>query len=854
MPSTREQVLSAVRAKYPDVAEASDAELLDALRAEAGGGNISNNEVIRLTKQELQLPDQPTDASFGGAVRNIPRGIAEMGIAAAKGPVGPLQYAANAMVDVFKASIGDQEAADRAGGRDAAMAMGSMLIPGGPVAGGARALATRAAVGGATAGSLAASSGASPKSVAEQAATGAALSAFMPPAARFVAKEFKPLVQPIERYVRSLGVRGYKASGNIVTAPGGERAVFDTVEEARAFARKATNDLRHAAQKVSQEAIAGEGAIHPSIARLTQALEEAKPLRVSQDVAVSAERARRFQRFEEVGTKVSGESGAHAQLSQLAGELPKRHVDFEALRQSISQDDVNSLYDIIKTNPAFSGGEITTGFRALGKLLGEGGGVVPQPGEIEILQSAFGPKFVDTLLKHQSTFAKARRLGIEIVNVPRAIMSSYDLSAPLRQGAFLVGRPKQFLSSFVRMFKLIGSQRASDALNAEIRANPYARYMGSSHSLGLPGLALTDIGGVLGKREEAFMGNLAERIPIIGAGVRASQRAYVGFLNKLRADTFVDILKNAERAGHDINNPKFIRDLQNFVNMATGRGQLPGKLERLAPELSTMFFSPRLIASRVNIMRTAFTELPGVRQGLGKVGYEALDPVVRKEFYKTLASTGMIAGSVLGLMAAAGAAVEKDPRSSDFGKIRIGNTRFDIFAGFQQYIRLGMQIAPNFGIDALPTAGVKYARSSTLRRYGRGFNAPTRLKQVGDFMENKLAPVPALMIRLMRGEEKFRQQPRLATASALIQGRPLPPATKRPDNLEKAVNVLSPIVISDIIEAMAEWGPETGMFMATPAVFGVGIGSYPSPQAQPSPRPESLLERVFQRQKKERKP
>lgn len=583
-----------------------------------------------------------------------------------------------------------------------------------------------------------------------------------------------------------------------------------------------------AATIVASEAIAGQAPAHPAVQRLMTALEEAAPLREAQTKLASQERGVRFGRFRGVGQETSGELGAKLQVAELRGQLPK--VDFESLRGKIAQEDVNQLFDIIRTNPVLREGEQARAYGAMWKILGEGGGAVPTRSEIELLNAVYGPKFTSVLLKKQPLFSQAKRLGVDLLNVPRALMSSMDLSAPFRQGAFLIGRPAEFFPAFTQMFRYAGSQRALDALNTRLAERPTAPLMRQAN------LALSEVGALLDKREEAFIGGLAEKIPVLGAGVRASQRAYVGFLNQLRADTFDSILGNAQRMGHDVEDPRFLKSLGQFINSATGRGDLPGRLDRMGPELATVLFSPRLMASRVNLLNPGF--------------YAQLEPQVRKEALKSAMSAAAVGMTALGLLKASGAQVETDPRSSDFGKARVGDTRFDIFAGFQQYIRLGAQLLPDFGTD-LPVGAVKSPLTGRVRQYGRGFHPPTRLKQTMDFAENKLAPVPSMIVDLFRGRSRFPEKPIIPTVQAIAEEREIT-ERRRPkrqiDPWDVAQDAITPLALRDAIDAVAEWGPETGSFMAVPAFFGVGIQTMPSPKAAPSPIPESLLDRVLAKQ------
>jgi hypothetical protein len=85
----------------------------------------------------------------------------------------------------------------------------------------------------------------------------------------------------------------------------------------------------------------------------------------------------------------------------------------------------------------------------------------------------------------------------------------------------------------------------------------------------------------------------------------------------------------------------------------------------------------------------------------------------------------------------AGAKLQGDPRSSDFAKIRFGNTRLDPLGGFQQYIRAGSQIASGKMIST--TTG----KTTVL---GSGFGKPTRLDIGLHFGESKLNPTASFIV------------------------------------------------------------------------------------------------------------
>ncbi|MCK7503239.1 MAG: hypothetical protein MZV70_03460 [Desulfobacterales bacterium] len=214
-------------------------------------------------------------------------------------------------------------------------------------------------------------------------------------------------------------------------------------------------------------------------------------------------------------------------------------------------------------------------------------------------------------------------------------MASFDLSAPLRQGIFMVSHPKLFGSAFGRMFEYWRSPAAYEALQNSIIQRPNYLLMKKA------GLGLTDVQRFMKGREEAFAPSWAEKIP----GVKASERAYMGFLNKLRADTFDYLIKMADEKGtKPYENMGVAKQIASLVNNATGRGSLKGSgLENAALTLNSVFFSPRLMASRINL--------------INPVNYIKLPKHVRAWAIKTALADLGIAATTLGAMKEMGADV-----------------------------------------------------------------------------------------------------------------------------------------------------------------------------------------------------
>lgn len=491
------------------------------------------------------------------------------------------------------------------------------------------------------------------------------------------------------------------------------------------------------------------------------------------EAAYTAERSTRAAR----GTQAlqgGGEQGYFGALRELRGELAPK-PKFEPVRPLFAQGEVDELFNQIRDSKKLEFFERVSAGDGLRKLLG---GEVPPNSQLSILEDVFGPQLVQAVRTHRSGVEKFREGFVNLINVPRALITSIDMSAPLRQGVVLTTtKPSKSIPAFGSMFKYFFSEKALNRWLDDIPNNPHYQLMKDSK------LYLADprkLTGGLAQREEAFMSNLAEKIPLWGEVVKASGRAYTGYLNKLRVDVFTSMANKFAKEG--ILTPENAKSLANWVNHASGRGSL-GNFERVAGELNTGFFSPRLIASRFSMLNPAW--------------YTKQTPAVRKEAIKSMAEFIGIGLTVLMLSKLAGAEVEEDPRSADFGKIRVGNTRWDIWGGFQQWARVFTQMATGER-KSTATGRVRSLEDERSSRFNVGL----------DFLVGKLAPVPKEIVQLL-GKELIVEDKSLSD--------------------EILENVI-PLYLQDLGEAIEDFGPEAIFTVGVPGFFGVGTQTYEKPK------------------------
>ena len=378
----------------------------------------------------------------------------------------------------------------------------------------------------------------------------------------------------------------------------------------------------------------------------------------------------------------------------------------------------------------------------------------------------------------------------EAVNTSRAIVTSFDVSAVGRQGGILVAaHPIQAGSAMADMFESFasekGASRAAHELSQRKNAALYRRAK----------LSLTDINGNLSQQEEVYMSYWAKSIP----GVRGSERAYVAFLNRIRADVFDSMVATLGQSGTVTEAEAKI--IANYVNVATGRGDL-GRAAAGAEALATVFFAPRYVLSRFQ-----YLTLQPLRKGLlsGEESWRARK-LIAKEYARSIAGLGVFYGTAAALLFATVGPpgddkkwdVEFDPRSSDFLKIRIGKTRIDPMAGLQQATVL---------LSRLISGETKAAQGNIIPIRGEGyrFGIGNTADVIARFARTKLSPVFASGIDLLSGTD--------------VVGGPVTLGSE-------AAELVIPLNMRDIYEATKEQGMPAVAAITFLSLFGIGVQTH----------------------------
>lgn len=339
------------------------------------------------------------------------------------------------------------------------------------------------------------------------------------------------------------------------------------------------------------------------------------------------------------------------------------------------------------------------------------------------------PQGLKETLKH---YANPVNLVETLAGTLKSIVASMDNSFFGRQGIkVLYTRPNIWMKNFGKSFGDIGRELAGIDAMAPIKADIYSRPNALNGKYNKWGL---DIGI---NTEEAFPSALPEKIPLFKRLYKASESAYNGAALRMRADLADRLDTIATKNGVDLMSDKEAKAFGKLINSTTGRGSL-GKAEALGKEINVLLFSGKFLKANIDTLfggAKNIIKYPFARKSMTFAEKESAKNLIR------------IAGSVAAVLGIADrlwpGSVDWDSRSSDFGKIKIGDTRFDVTGGMGSLVTLASRIVPTqhdgkWGF--WKKSGDKYTQLGTGK-----FGTSSPIDILSDFAQGKLSPTAGLL-------------------------------------------------------------------------------------------------------------
>lgn len=332
-----------------------------------------------------------------------------------------------------------------------------------------------------------------------------------------------------------------------------------------------------------------------------------------------------------------------------------------------------------------------------------------------------------------------------IANTSKALKSTLDNSFIGKQGRKLFYKgvtetvftptgtkrsAKIWLQTFVKSHKLIydtfRGKPVMDELNAEFISDPDYDTM-------------KKMGVALGTIEEEIPTTWFEDIPYLGVPFRAADNAFIGSSHFMRykvAKQYIDI---ARKTKGDLESKEALKSQGQLVNSLTARGDIGVKSQR--PGLiNALLWSPRMIKADIDLLTVHLFD-----KGFTKTA--------RKQAAENLLSIIIGQAIVYGIATLIDPdSTEWNPKSADFGKIRIKNTRFDISVT-APLIRLAARLGPLlFGAKS----SIKSSTTGKTIELNTGrYGSMTGTDVLYDFLENKKAPALAVVWARLSGKYKY---------------------------------------------------------------------------------------------------
>lgn len=453
------------------------------------------------------------------------------------------------------------------------------------------------------------------------------------------------------------------------------------------------------------------------------------------------------------------------------------------------------------------------------------------------IQDKYATEQYKNELKNRTTKEKWKDAAIELWGLPRVLMATGEMSFILIQGGVpvlhnLLRNPKVVMDALSKMGQAMVSEKKFHEFEQLMKAQSFYPTVKASK------LALSEYDRKLTAREELGVSGWANTIwdwffmptkfisPKVYEAIKKAnflkffERGGVAFMNQLRLAQFLDGMEKLQREGKTFeNNPEDFKALADVVNTFSGRAKLPYNTEASAKALALLFFSPRNWYSQM-IQTTPlffyYMSKWGGKDGSVLKGKPSVAQKLAMMQYMTYMTITI--SSVLAVAAMLNSEdddeneVVFDPRSTDFMKVKLGNTRIDPFGGRLQMVVYQLRMM-------MDVAGYKsYVNSrGEASRLGEGMT-PTKFDLTWRLFQNKFSPMLGKLIEY--GQTKLRKDKETGDIARFT------PYGEKYNIQDRLSESTQPIFWSTIGELYKEQPALVATFLSAVAALGVNISTY----------------------------
>jgi hypothetical protein len=238
-------------------------------------------------------------------------------------------------------------------------------------------------------------------------------------------------------------------------------------------------------------------------------------------------------------------------------------------------------------------------------------------------------------------------------------------------------------------------------------------------------------------KEESFDNNLLNK-DIVIKGKRYNigkyttkpfERAFTSMGNSLRTKIFLDIANQLMESGKTFDShPDLFKDAATLANTLTGRGKLPQHFARGNKFWSSIIWSPKLMAARLNIL--GFGDVGAALRG-ERGFYRKMSPEMRMEAARHVSRWFLTQATILAAAALAGYDVDDEPTSPTFGDIKLGENKSYNFSG---------QHSPYLGLFARLAFKERTNKDGSVQEIDKEYGGRTTTGELVRFLRGRTTP------------------------------------------------------------------------------------------------------------------